>query len=250
MNIISLLYNEVLFRPLFNLLVGVADILPAHNLGVAILVVTLIVRLILLPFSLHQARHAAHQQKKMTGLKAELKKINERFKDDATARSQATLELYRKTGINPAGGCLPLIIQLPILIALYRVFLSGLGPKTAHYLYSFVTLPTILSSNFFGINLTIPNLWLALLAGAAQFFQMRTMTAAPTTTPGADEKSAQMMASMQRNMAFMFPVMTVFITLRLPAALALYWVATTLFALIQQYILKRMLHASSPLPTV
>lgn len=245
MNVISLLYNEILFRPLFNLLVGVAYILPSHNLGIAILVVTLIVRLILLPFTLQQARHAAHQQKKMTGLKAELKKINERFKDDATARSQATLALYRKAGINPAAGCLPLIIQLPILIALYQVFLSGLGPSTAHYLYAFVALPANLSSVFVGINLTVPNLWLALLAGAAQFFQMRTMAPAPTT-PGADEKSSQMMASMQRNMAFIFPVMTVFITLRLPAALALYWVATTLFALAQQYILKRTLHVATP----
>ncbi len=245
MKIISLVYNEILFRPLFNLLVGVADILPGHNLGVAILVVTLIVRLMLLPFSLYQARHASHQQKKMTELKAELKKINERFKDDSAARSQATLALYRKAGINPAGGCLPLIIQLPILIALYQVFLSGIGPETAHYLYSFVTLPVSLSYVFIGINLTTPNLWLALLAGAAQFFQMKTMTAAPAT-PGADEKSAQMMASMQRNMAFIFPVMTVFITLRLPAALALYWVATTLFALTQQYILKRTMHVTTP----
>lgn len=244
MNPLSLVYNELLFRPLVNLLVVVANLLPGHNLGIAILVVTGLVRLILLPFSLHQARHANHQQKKMTNLKAELKKINERFKNDATARSQATFALYRKAGINPAGGCLPLIIQLPILIALYSVFLSGLGPQTAQHLYSFVSLPITLSSTFLGINLTIPNLWLALLAGAAQFFQMRTMTAAPATS--ADEKSAQMMASMQRNMAFIFPVMTVFITLRLPAALALYWVATTLFALAQQYILKRTLHVATP----
>lgn len=245
MNILSLLYNEVLFRPLFNLLVGVADILPGHNLGLAILVVTLIVRLILLPFSLYQARHASHQQKKMADVKAELKKINERFKDDGAARSQATMALYRKAGINPAGGCLPLIIQLPILIALYQVFLSGISLATTHYLYSFVHLPVSLSSIFLGVNLATPNLWLALLAGAAQFFQMRLMTPAPTT-PGADEKSAQMMASMQRNMAFIFPVMTVFITLRLPAALALYWVTTTIFALAQQYILKRTLHVATP----
>lgn len=245
MNIVSLLYTEGLFRPLFNLLVGVADIIPGHNLGVAILVVTIIVRLILLPFSLHQARHASRQQKKMAELKTELKKINERFKNDSAARSQATLALYRQAGINPAAGCLPLIIQLPILIALYRVFLSGIGPTTAHYLYSFVHLPVNLSSMFLGINLTTPNLWLALLAGGAQFFQMRTMQPA-SATPGADEKSAQMMASMQRNMAFIFPVMTVFITLRLPAALALYWVATTLFALAQQYILKRTLHVTAP----
>lgn len=245
MNLLSQIYNEILFRPLFNLLVGVADLLPGHNLGLAILVVTVLVRLILLPFSLHQARHAAHQQKKMTDLKTELKKINERFQHDAAARSQATLELYRRAGLNPAAGCLPLLIQLPVLIALYRVFLSGVGPATAHYLYSFISLPTNLSPVFFSIDLTIPNLLLAILAGLTQFFQMRTMQPTPSQ-PGADEKSAQMMATMQRNMAFIFPVMTVFITLRLPAALALYWVATTLFALGQQALLKRTLHVSSP----
>ena len=241
MNPFILLYNELLFRPLFNLLVGITVLLPTHNVGLAIILVTIIVRLILLPSSLHQARQMQRNQTKMADVKGEIDKIQKKYKNDRAKAAQATMEVYRRAGINPASGCLPLLIQLPILIALYRVFLIGIGPETFDHLYSFVSAPETVSLVFLGIDLTTPSAFLAILAGLAQFVLMRYFTPTPTTQPGANESSQEMMRAMQRNMTYFFPVMTVFIGFQFVAALSLYWVASTVFAVAQQYIIKRKL---------
>lgn len=250
MNLFSLAYQEILFRPLFNLLVGITNLLPFHNVGLAILLVTLIVRLLLLPFSLHQAKQAQRNQSKMGEVQKELKKIKEQYKNDKNKQAEATMALYRRAGINPASGCLPLLIQLPILIALYRAFFIGLGPETWQYLYSFVSQPANLNMVFFGLPLDKPSILLAVLTGATQFIMMKYFSATPAAAPGADDSQAQMMVSMQKNMAFIFPAMTAYIALRLPAALALYWVASTLFGIAQQIIVKRTLHLTSNIPTI
>ena len=241
----SLAYNELLFRPLFNLLVGITNLLPGHNIGISILVVTLLVRLILLPVSWHQAKTMSKNQSKMGELKKELDRINKKYKNNQSKKAEETMRLYKEAGVNPASGCLPLLIQLPILIALYRVFLTGTGPETFSFLYSFVSEPTAIQLYFLGINLASPSVLLALMAGAFQLISMRLIssTSAPST-PG-DEKTAAMMASMQKNMAYIFPVMTVFICLQIPAALALYWVASTLFGIGQQYYLKKRLNTNN-----
>lgn len=251
MNPFSFVYNELLFRPLFNLLIGITNFLPTHSIGISIILVTLIVRLVLLPASLHQAKQMHRNQSKMKEVKHELDKIKEKHKNDKTKQAQATMELYRKAGINPAQGCLPLLIQLPILIALYRVFLIGITPETFQYLYTFVSPPGDIQTVFLGINLYQPSLRLGILAGLAQFAQMRIfMPTSSTPQPAGSEQTAQLMASMQKNMAYIFPVMTVFIALQLPAALALYWLITTVFALIQQAILKRTLKLEGSPPPI
>lgn len=241
MNPLTFLYHELLVRPLFNLLIGFINVLPGHSIGIAILLVTLVVRLILLPPSIHQAKHASHQQKKMGDLKDEVKKIKEQHKTDKTKQAEATMRLYREKGINPAAGCLPLLIQLPILIALYRVFLTGVGPESYYLLYSFVQAPANIGESFLGIPMDVPSLLLAVLAGISQFALMHYFSPVPPSAPGVDGDSAQMMMSMQKNMKYIFPAMTVFISLRLPAALALYWVASTLLAGVQQMLIKRWL---------
>ncbi|HBE90162.1 MAG TPA: hypothetical protein DDW41_03075 [Candidatus Andersenbacteria bacterium] len=245
MNPLFFVYQELLFRPLFNLLVIITDLVPGHGIGISILIVTIIVRLILIPPSLHQAKQMQKNQTKMADLKKELKKIQKDHAHDQTKKAEATMQLYKKAGINPASGCLPLLIQLPILIALYRVFLIGISPDTFQYLYAFVPAPSSVNFNFLTINLAQSSLLLAIVAGVSQFILMKSVS--PTTPPPApnDDQSAAMMASMQKNMAFMFPVMTVFISMKLPAALALYWVATTIFGIVQQYVFKKRLHITS-----
>jgi YidC/Oxa1 family membrane protein insertase len=250
MNPLTFVYHEILYRPLFNLLVGITNILPTHSVGLSIILVTAVVRIILFPSALHQARHLNRNQQKMEGLKREVKAINEKYKDNPTERSQATMALYRRAGINPVAGCLPLLVQLPILLALYQVFLRGLGPDTWGSLYSFIGQPTALGLTFFGINLGEPSIRLAIAAGIAQFIQMRFLTPTPPTTPGGDEASAKMMAGMQRNMMYIFPVMTVFISIRLPAALALYWLVSTLFGMVQYYIIRRFTKIAVGIPIV
>ena len=251
MNPLSWLYIEGLVRPLFNLLVGITDLLPTHNVGLAIILVTIVVRLILLPPSLHQVRGAARTQEKMKAVQEKLKDIQLKHKDDKAKQAEATMQAYRAAGINPAAGCLPLLVQLPILIALYRVFLAGIGPDTYHYLYSGVTAPTHIQNIFLGLSLTEPSLLLGAIAGALQFILMRYASpAAAPANPGASEETAQMMQSMQRNMMYIFPVMTVFIALQLPAALSLYWVTSTVLAILQQYGIKKILKVSPSMPAV
>lgn len=250
MNPFTFVYNEVLFRPLFNLLVGLTNFLPTHNIGWAIIGVTLLVRLVLLPSSLHHARQLQANQDKMQKMKVKLDELKKLHKDDKAKQAEETMKLYREAGINPASGCLPLLIQLPILIALYRVFLAELTPETYEMLYSFVQAPAQIGFEFFGINLKEPSLRLGLLAGIGQFVQMKWLTPTPQPTPGANEDAAAMMASMQKNMMYIFPVMTVFIALQLPAALSLYWAVSTLFGMLQQYLLKRTLHLTTTPPAV
>lgn len=248
MNPFIFAYTELLFRPLFNLLVAITDVLPGHQVGLAIIGVTLVVRLVLLPFTWQQARGARRNQTKMAAVQQEIKKLQKKHKDDKAQLAQATMEVYRREGVNPVSGCLPLLVQLPILIALYRVFLVGLGPDTYAFLYSFVPVPVDINLHFLGLVLTEPSLLLGVVAGVGQFVMMRFFTPAPQTQPGASDETAAMMAKMQRNMMYFFPVMTVFIALRLPAALALYWVASTVFAIVQQYILRRVHGSSGVMP--
>lgn len=252
MNPFSFLYTEVLYRPLLNLLVGITNILPTHNVGVAIVLVTLLVRLFLLPSSLHHAKQMRANQGKMQDVKKEIDKIKKKHKGDKAKEAEETMRVYREAGVNPASGCLPLLIQLPVLIALYKVFLSGLSPEVFGSLYGFISEPESLQTVFLGIPLNEPSLRLGVIAGVAQFVQMKWLSPTPQTDsqPGMNEDAAAMMASMQRNMMFVFPVMTVFISLQLPAALALYWATSTLFGIIQQYLLKRTLHLEGNPPAV
>jgi YidC/Oxa1 family membrane protein insertase len=121
---ISSLFTTVLYQPLFNALVFIYDIIPV--LGITIIIITVIIRVILLPLS----KKAIESQKKMQELQPELKEIQEKYKNDKQKKGEEMMKLYKKRKINPAAGCLPLIIQLVILIALYRVFLNAsIHPK-------------------------------------------------------------------------------------------------------------------------
>jgi len=238
------IFSQILIRPLFNIVVGITNLMPSHEVAISIIIVTILVRLLLLPPAIHQARHMQRNQEKMKQVKEKLATIQEQHKHDQAKKAEETMRIYREAGINPASGCLPLLIQLPILLALYRVFLLGISPETYHLLYAFVSQPETARLTFLGLQLTEPSLLLAAIAGAAQFILMR-LAGAPAPAPGAqDDQSAQMMAAMQKNMRYIFPAMTVLIAARLPAALGLYWVVSTLFGIAQQYLFKKYLNVS------
>jgi YidC/Oxa1 family membrane protein insertase len=250
MNIFSAIYTEGLYRPLLNLLVGIANSMPSHSVGWAIIFVTILVRLVLLPSFLHQATTMRRNQTKMANIQHKIDALKKQHKDDKAKQAQETMKIYREEGINPAGGLLPIFVQLPVLIALYQVFFSGLTPEIYQYLYPFVDHPTNLSFMFFGINLSTPSFLLGLVAGVFQFIQMKYLAPQTPSNPGSSDETAKMMASMQKNMTYVFPAMTVFIALRLPAALSLYWAVSTLFGIVQQIIVKRSLHLKENPPTI
>ena len=229
------LFNTILYQPLYNLMIFLYNVVPGHDLGLAIILMTIIIKLILYPFSLQSIK----AQKSMHDLQPKIAALKKQYKDQKEKLAQAMMRLYREEKISPFSSCLPLLIQFPFLIAVYRVFRSGLASKSLHLLYPFIHNPGSINSTSLGlIDLGKPYVILAILAGAAQLWQTRMMVR--TKPPKAVEKKEGakdegMAAIMNKQMMYMMPVLTVIICLRLPSGLALYWFVTTLLMIAQQY---------------
>ncbi|MFH1182790.1 MAG: YidC/Oxa1 family membrane protein insertase [Candidatus Moraniibacteriota bacterium] len=272
------LYNEILYRPLLNLLVELYNIFG--DFGIAIIVVTIIVRAILYPV----AKKSLVHQKQLKKIQPKMKELQEKHKDDKEKLTAEMMALYKEHNFNPASGCLPMIIQFIILIALYRVFITGIDLDT-NYLYDFVAHPGKLNTSFFGLfdlgtksmNVNFGELFkgsfgkgleilnwggvvLAMLAGAAQFLQTKLMITTrekkkeeekpqekPAEKPakggsasgGKSDGMPDMAEALNKQMLYFFPLMTIYIGVILPAGLALYWVVSTALLIGQQYILDR-----------
>lgn len=232
-NFLVNLFNFTLYRPLFNFLISIYNYLPGHDFGLAIILLTVIIRFILYPVSVK----TLNSQKALQKLQPQLQEIQKKHKGDKEKQAKETLELYRKEKINPFGGLLLAIIQLPILIALYKVFWQGLDSKELEILYSFVSNPTHINPISFGLmDLSKPNLIFAVLAGIFQFFQTKMIM---PKSGKSQPKSGDISALMQKQMIYFLPVLTVIILLRLPSALGLYWTVSSIFSIIQQYFILK-----------
>lgn len=231
MSFLTVAFNTILYRPLFNALLLLYEYLPGQDFGVAIIVLTCIIRLLLYPSTLKSIK----SQKVLQEIQPKIKEIQTKFKHSKEEQAKAMMELYKKEKINPLSGCLPLLIQLPILIALFIVLRNlAAGNIDGNNLYSFVSGPGEINPLFLGImNLTIPSSILAVLAGIFQFIQTKMITPKAKTS---SDKSAGFSQMMQKQMLYFFPIMTVLILWRLPSAIGLYWLTTTLFAIGQQYL--------------
>ena len=234
MNILILVFNTVLYKPLLNGLILLYEYIPGHDFGIAVIVITLIMRLLLYPSSIRGVR----SQKALADLQPKIQEIQKEYKDDKNKQTKLLMELYQKEKINPFSGCLPLLLQLPILIALYQVFLRGLQPESlTQSLYSFVPHPGIISFSFLGlINLAESNIFLAFLAGLLQFYQLKISTA----QKGNIKKEATGFSKMmQQQMLYFFPIFTVFIIWKLGSVIGLYWIVSILFSIGEQYIVRK-----------
>ncbi len=219
-------FTTILYQPIYNLFIFLVGIMPGHNLGLAIIVLTGVIRLILYPLK-HNSLEA---QVKLRDIGPEIKEINTKYKDDRQGQSMAMMQLYKDKGINPAGGCLPQLIQLPILFILFLVLRHGV--EQYNLLYSFVAIPTNISSHFLWIkDMTQPDPWFLfpILAGGAQFLFSRSM--APLMY---NSDTNEVAGILQKQMIYFFPVMTIFIAARFPAALSLYWAVGSLIDWYQQ----------------
>lgn len=224
-----------LINPLNQLLIFLYG-LTGQNLGFAIILLTLIIRGILVPVTIPSLKSA----KKLQELKPHLDRLKEKHKDKKKLQL-AQLELYKQHGINPASGCLPQIAQLLVLIALYQVFIK------------FINVPELngqtLNLNFFWLDLAKPDPYyiLPVLAGLSQLVFSLMMTSGLESHLKApkkkdekkkEEDSLEMAQSMSQQMLLIMPAMTVLISLKFPSGLALYWVITTVFSLVQQYLVS------------
>lgn len=211
-------------------------------MGIAIIALTILVRLILMPMT----RKSLVAQKKMKDLQPHLEKIKKDHGHDQKAMTRKTMELYKEHGVNPiTTSCLPLLIQFPIFIALYRVFWNFSQFSSFNLLYSFVAKPQSINTHFLWLNLGKPDplYILPILAGATLFWQTKMMTPDPKKEENQSQNKGQQMEQFQqmfsKQMLYLFPLMTVFIALKFPAALSLYWIVTTLFGIAQQYLILR-----------
>lgn len=231
------IFTEVLYRPIFNLLVLIYNLVPGQDFGLAIIILTVLMRLALMPLSVKALR----SQKMLTGLQPKLKEVQVRFKNDKAAQAQATMALYKENKINPVAGCLPLLIQLPILLALYQAFLNGFKPESLNILYGFITNPGVIehiSLKFFDLAKASP--LLVISAGILQFIQSKLSLSkqAPKAQQGAIAGSIDP-AAMSRQMLYFFPIMIIIIGWKLPAGLVLYWSVTTLFSIFEQLYINK-----------
>ena len=235
MDLLIGLFNSLIFEPLLNLLIVTVNFIPGHNLGLAIIIVTFLIRLVLYPLS----HKALVSQRKLFALSPEIKKIQKKLNEDKQAQSKAVMELYKKEGINPLAGCVPFLIQLPFIFGLYRVFLSELTPGSLPPLYSFVSVPQNINTLFLGISLTESSILLALMAAVSQFFLSKFMFSRRKDTGITSGKKNDFQSIMGKQMMYVLPVVTFFIAQSFPAGLALYWVTTTLFSFGEQYIINK-----------
>lgn len=226
--------HTILYLPIFNLLVFLYGILPGADVGFAIIALTVIIKLILWPFMTTSLR----SQKALQELQPQIDELKTKHGDDREALAKAMMELYKTEKVNPLSSCLPILLQLPILIALYRVLLAGFAPETLTQLYSFVSNPGEINTHFLGaIDLSQKSLYLAVLAGYFQFFQTRMLISKRPPKQVSGKKGAldeTMLASMNKSMLMFMPAITVVIGATLPGGLTLYWVTVNIVSILQQ----------------
>lgn len=237
---INYLYQTIAYQPILNILVFLYN--HVADLGIAIILLTLVIKLVLWPLS----RKAIKSQKELQEIQPKVEELKKKYADNKAELGRATMDLYKEHNINPLSSCLPILIQLPFLFAVFRVLRVGLTEDLG-LVYSFLPKPENFSAISFGfIDLSKPSVYLAVLAGLAQFIQAKMMLAKKKKENKATEsvnKEENMMEIMNKQMVFVFPAMTVFFGLTLPGGLSLYWFMFTLFTVIQQYIvLKKQKH--------
>lgn len=230
------LFNEIFYRPLFNGLIFLYNIVPGHDMGVSIIILTILIRFILWPLTGKSIKN----QKVLTKIQPQIEEIKKKFKNNKEAQAKALMGLYSENKINPLAGFLPLVIQIPIIIALWRVFLNSLN-LDLDSLYSFIPAPIHVQSIFLGlVDLSHKSVVLAILAGVLQYFQtkmiMPSYPAKSADSGGGPSGSPDFGRIMSKQMLYFGPILSIVIFWSLPAALPLYWIVVTLLTLLQQYL--------------
>jgi len=240
----SALWNTLFYQPIYNILVFIINHITFGDVGFAIILVTIIVKSILIPLNSKSIRNQVLMKK----MEPELKKIKIDF-PDKEEQAKKTLEIYKKYKTNPFSGCLVVLIQLPIIFALYYVFYNGLTIKE-DILYSFVQVPTLMHTNFLGlIEMGSHSVALGIFAGITQFIQaqLSSPTKLKKHNDFTEERKTkgfqdQLADSMQLNVKYILPIFVGFISWRISAAVALYWTASNIFNIVQEWLIRRKLN--------
>jgi YidC/Oxa1 family membrane protein insertase len=234
------MFEKFLVQPLYNLMIFIINHVPFADLGVAIVILTIIVRFVLFPLS----QNAIKTQIKMKKIQEPLKELKEKYKKDQQTMALEMMKLYKENDIKPFSGFFLLFLQLPVIIALYHVFLKGNFPEIrTDFLYSFVGVPETVSVLFLGlIDITQKSILLAVLVGITQFVQSKiAFSFQNKTTVLGQEKSfgADLMKSMQIQMTYVFPVIFAFFAYGFGGIIATYFLIGNIFSIFQQLYLNK-----------
>jgi len=224
------LYHIFLYEPIFNLLIWLYNIIPGNNIGVAIIVLTVLIRVVFFPLT----KKSIQAQKSLQDLQPKLESLKEKYKNNKEEMARATMQLYKEHKVNPASSCLPMLIQLPFLIAVYRVFTVGLTNADFSILYPFISQPDSIHTFVLGMDLASPQWILAILAAGAQFWQGKMLQTKKPQIKTTGTKDEAMASIMNKQMVYVLPLFTLYIGTRFPGGLTLYWFITTILTAVQQ----------------
>lgn len=240
----SLIWNEIFYQPIYNILIFIVNNVTFGDVGFAIIIVTILVKLALSPLT----KKSIKSQILMKKMEPEIKQLKKDF-PNKEEQAKKTFELYKKYGTNPFSGCIVVLIQLPVIFALYYVFLKGLSLDTGA-IYSFISKPISMNTSFLGlIELGGKSMFLAILAGVTQFIQG--YLASPVkpdveiipagAKPEPKSFQDELSGSMQTNVKYILPIFIVFISWKISAAVALYFVISNIFTIVQEWYIRRSL---------
>lgn len=240
---ISNFFNAVFYDPIYNSLVALVALIPGSDVGIAVILVTIVIRLILLPFSISAAR----TQRAMKVLEPKIKELKEKHKGNKEKEALDTLALYKEARVNPFASILTVFIQIPVLLALYFVFYYEPFPAiNAARLYAFTPVPDMASLEFLGlISVAGKSMILAFLAGITQFYQAH--LALSGTMKPSDTKSMQndFQKVMGMQLKYVFPFIIGAISYSTSGAIALYFITTNLAGAFQELYVRRALEKES-----
>ena len=233
-------YFTVFYQPIYNLLVFFIDSFPGGSVGAAVIITTVLVKLVLFPLT----KKALISQMKQQEIQPKIEAVRAKHKGNREAEGRAIMEVYKEAKLNPFAGIFSLLIQLPIIFALFFIFArSGLPEIRAEVLYSFVDVPSVVSMVFLGFFHLAEKSWiLAILAGAAQFVQAQLSIPPSANTPPAGNKpsfGSDFAKSMNFQVKYVLPIFIIFVAHSLFSAVALYFLVSNLFSIGQELALRR-----------
>ncbi len=240
----SLIWNTIFYQPIYNTLLFIISNITFGDVGFAIILITLVVKFVLYPLT----KKSIRSQILMKKMEPELKLIKKNFPNKEEQAKQ-TFELYKKNGTNPFSGCIVVLIQLPVIIALYYVIYKGLSVDT-NVVYSFIHKPEVFHTKFLGlIEMNSKSIVLAVLAGITQFIQgylaspVKPKVEIVTESDINEKKSFQdeMASSMQMNIKYILPVFIAVIAWQISSAIALYFVTSNIFTIVQEWYIRKTL---------
>lgn len=230
------MFHTLFYKPMYNALIYILDLLPNHNVAIAVIILTILIKIILLPLS-HKMFRTQIIQKKIQPL---ISKIQEEYKDNRQMLGVKMLEVYKEHKLNPFSSILLMLIQIPIVFALYFVFANGGLPNiNTDDLYSFISHINNINHILYGVDFTKANMIIGFIAALFQYIQIRlslqNMQAVDKNKPVHELKPEEMM---QKQMSFMMkyfiPILIFIASLKVSAAVALYWIVSSVFMIVQE----------------